>query len=265
MRPRRRQPSRASWTQLDSPQSLNSYIDATSRRYGTATVPLTWFNTLLGIILIPFFIVTVETLWVTLAQATVYDSFWRTPQFWFFTLGIAIWIPFYFGFRGPKMVYLYVFGHEWTHAICALLCGGKLLRRPYITSSGGEVVTNKNNLFISLSPYLIPFYSVIVGVGFWALQWFVDVGPVGERFFFGAMGFTLAYHLTFTVRMSLRTQPDLEQNGVFFSLVFILFINLLVLAALFVFAAPTVEWGPFLSKWWETVRNLGPRMAALMG
>ena len=45
-----------------------------------------------------------------------------------------------------------------------------------------------------------------------------------------SVGITWCFHLTFTSWMITKNQPDLKQNGTFFSLVFIYFINLMILS-----------------------------------
>lgn len=197
-----------------------------------------------------------ETFFRSLAQVTREHEFWRTAPFWFFHLGIALWIVVLSGLRGPKMIWMYVLGHEYTHAAFALACGGKILKAPTVTARGGEVVTTKNNVLISLSPYFVPFYSVIAALIYGGLQLLFDFGAVHERAFFSAIGFTWAFHMTFTFLMVLRSQPDLQQYGTFFSLVIIVLINVLIISGLFVTASPTVNWSSFGQAWWENVREL---------
>ena len=219
-------------------------------------IPLTWKTSFVGVLLAPLVAITMLTFLRTLTQVTMNDEFWRTPQFFFFHLGIVLWLVVLVGLRGPRMIWWYVLGHEYTHAAAALCCGGKILGWPVVTSSGGQVLTNKNNVFISLAPYLVPFYSVIATAIYVSLHFFFKIEPIHERLFFGVIGFTLAFHLTFTFLMVTRSQPDLENYGVFFSLVFILLINILIISALFVTASPTVDWHGFGIEWWEVVCEL---------
>lgn len=245
------------------PQSLHAYVDGAIARTQPGRIQFSPLSLFLGIVLIPLVWVTLSTVWNAVATVTVQHSFWKTPQFWFFHMGIALWILFYIGFRGPFMVFAYVFGHEWTHAFFAVICGGKLLSRPVITSNGGEVVTTKNNVIISLSPYFVPFYSVLLGLLYLVLGFFFELGTDSERWFYGLTGFSWGFHITFTFWMLARSQPDLQHNGRFFSLSFIALVNVLILAALFVMASPTVGWAEFAYSWWSTVQELGARLWAL--
>jgi len=232
-------------------------VDQAVEDNGPVWVPRTWINTLIALALAPLLWITAKSLWVTFAEATVHHQFWRTAPFWFFAVGIAIWVIFYIGLRGPVMVWLYVFGHEWTHAMFAKLSGADVLEAPVVTSRGGQVVTNKNNILISLSPYFFPFYSIFLAIIYGLLGLAFDMSPFAHKVVYTLMGFTWSFHITFTVWMVIRSQPDLEINGTFFSLVFIILVNLLMLTGLLVLTAPSVEWGSFLKVWgyhaWELI------------
>ncbi|MGH8022894.1 MAG: M50 family metallopeptidase, partial [Limisphaerales bacterium] len=81
----------------------------------------------------------------------------------------ATWVPFLAGiacwgvifFLLPRPMWIYVFGHELTHALWAWLFGGRV-KRMKITSSGGHVVVTRNNFLITLAPYFFPLYAVMV-------------------------------------------------------------------------------------------------------
>ncbi|MEM7010908.1 MAG: hypothetical protein AAF585_05430 [Verrucomicrobiota bacterium] len=233
---------------------LSAFADGIVQDSGPVGIPLTWKTSAIGVVLIPLVLITWQTFLSSVKQATLNDEFWREPQFWFFHMGIVMWIVVLAGLRGKAMIWMYVLGHEYTHAIAALCCGGKLFGWPVVTSSGGQVLTNKNNVFISLAPYMVPIYSVVATLIYALLHLFLEIGPIYERAFFGVIGFTWAFHLTFTFLMVTRSQPDLQNYGVFFSLVFIVLVNLLIVSALFVTASPTMEWAEFGAQWWGNVK-----------
>ena len=58
-------------------------------------------------------------------------------------------------------MWIYVLGHELTHALWTWLFGGKV-KKMKVSSSGGHVVISKTNFFIALAPYFFPLYAVIV-------------------------------------------------------------------------------------------------------
>ena len=64
-------------------------------------------------------------------------------------------------------MWIYVFGHELTHALWTWLFGGQV-KKMKVSSSGGHVIISKTNFLIALAPYFFPLYAVIV-VGVFAL------------------------------------------------------------------------------------------------
>ncbi len=213
-----------------------------------------------GLALIPVLWVTVESFFMSFAHAARTGSFWRTEEFWFFMLGMIGWLVLFFGLRGRPMMWLYVAGHELTHAVFVLICGGNV-KKLRITSEGGHVVTNKNNILISLSPYFVPFYSVIVIAVWWLLERFVFHFNAGHDWIlFGAIGLTWSFHLSFTVWMIAREQPDLQQNGVFFSLMLIGLINALTISGMLIVASPTLSASYYTHTWVHNLYTFGARL-----
>jgi len=229
-------------------------------------IPITWLNTVIGLMLLPVAWVTTQTFFTLLGRSAEQDEVWRTPPVVLFGWGLVVWLAAFWAGLRPR--YVYVLGHELTHALFVLLCGGKIhdLR---VTAEGGHVVTDKNNLLISLSPYFVPFWSLAAVTAYGLLGMGVDLGSVqhvrlGEwRLSLGmdaalsfVLGYTWGLHLSFTLWMVTRDQPDLQQNGTFFSLVFIYFINLVLILSLFVLAAPGVASGDLMDVWLHHLRGV---------
>ena len=135
-------------------------------------IPVTWIKNLAGVLLLPLCVVSTITFFESFASAALEGAFWKTPEFWFFNLGMALWLIAFWGL--PRPVRLYVFGHEMTHALFVYLCGGRV-EEFKVTGAGGHVVTDKNNMLISLSPYFVPFYTVIAVLAFILLGAFFDL------------------------------------------------------------------------------------------
>lgn len=193
---------------------------------------------LLGMLLLPLAWVTTWTFLRTFSQATVHQGFWQSPQFWYFTVGALVMLGWFWSrLAQPFFLYLYVFGHELTHAAFVKCFGGKILDIDW-GSEGGYVTTDKTNWVIALSPYFIPFWSIIAVIVYVGATLFWEILPVGNCVFYGVMGATWAFHLAWTLWMIPRDQPDLSETGTFLSLVLIYFGNLVVLIALLCFAAP---------------------------
>jgi hypothetical protein len=254
----------------DRKQSLRSQTAGWGPR-PPVLVPVTWLNTALGLALLPLAVITTMAFFSSFALAAVGQSAWRNAPFWFFCWGLIIWLAaFMFGLR-PR--YLYVLGHELTHALFVVLSGGRI-HEFRVAPEGGHVIADKNNLLISLSPYIVPLWSLVVTAlyGLACSVW--DLGRTYQGVWFGhgafrwdwllffVLGYTWGLHLTFTAWMITREQPDLRRNGTFFSLVLIYFINLLLISSLLITASPDLRWDEFVGEW---VRHLKSATALVSG
>jgi len=152
-----------------------------------------------------------------------------------------------------KPVRTYVFGHELTHALAGLLSGARL-KKFKVSASGGSVELTKTNVFITLAPYFIPIYTVLLIVIFWAGGKFWELEQYRPVFLFLA-GFTLSFHFGLTHFALMQGQSDLKHFGVFFSGVLIVLINCLVLVALFkaLFPGEVGLKHYFLNSWGKTL------------
>lgn len=253
-KPRRRKPARADAT-VESMLASRT-VDNPVRPPREFT--LTSLYRLIGwIFLLPACVITTHAFAIGFGDS-MGNSFWRTPAFWFFGMGMVLWIIAFLAL--PRPVLLYVWAHEMTHAIFVILCGGKV-RHIDCTSEGGYVLTDKNNVLISLAPYFFPFYTVIVVPVCLLIGGAVDltvrlplpvVGDYGFRplwAVFLLIGITWGFHMTFTIWMIGKDQPDLRINGVFFSLTLIYLVNALVLAFLLIVASPDVSLTQFSQTW----------------
>lgn len=213
-----------------------------------------------GLFLVPLCWILFETFLVLLQADTLAASYWRSREFAFFGLGAALWLVLFLFARCRAMLWLYVAGHELTHALFVWICRGRV-GRVHISAKGGHILTNRNNFLISLSPYFFPFHSAVV-IAAWFLGCWVVAGrcrpdPV---WLYGMIGLTWMFHLTFTVWMILREQPDVEQNGRLFSFTVIFAANVLLLSGMLVVASPTATFPGFFASFWENVRTFVPRV-----
>lgn len=138
-------------------------------------------------------------------------------------------LPFLLGCAGYPLVHflafrplrLYVFGHELTHALAAVLSGARV-RRFVVGRESGHVVVDRSNAFVALAPYFVPIYSVLV-LAAWRLAacWLPAAGL--EAPFSALMGATVAFHIVLTLDLlTVERQKDLVQaGGVVFSVAWI--------------------------------------------
>lgn len=203
----------------------------------SATVPTRWVKAVTGLFLLaPAWFLT-QTFFLAFAKATLDHHFWTTEEFWFFGVGAVMWIFLFFA--APRPMWVYVFGHELTHALWVWAMGGKV-RGMHVTKWGGHIIADRINTWIALAPYFFPIYSVLVIWLYWFTGLFTDVSGL-KLFLFGAIGFTWAFHITFTCLMISKGQSDLSYGGHFFSLIVIYLVNLAILSVMLIVASPGVS------------------------
>lgn len=186
----------------------------------------------LGAALLPFCWVTAWTFLCQFFQVTVKEGFWHSTEFWYFATGSLVMLGwFWSGLLQSFFLYLYVLGHELTHAFFVVIFRGKVTDF-HVSADGGYITTNKTNLVIALSPYFVPFWSTIFALIYLVARLFFHLTGEWDRAFYGITGVSWTFHMVWTLWMIPRDQPDLKENGTFLSLVIILLGNLLVLVAL---------------------------------
>jgi hypothetical protein len=183
---------------------------------------------LIGLVLAPFVAAEVWTL-IDLARAAAPAGEWHAAWFVSFAAGFVAWL-FIFIFL-PRTLWLYVLGHEFTHALAAMLAGGKVMAFK-VSSKGGHVMTDKVNWWIALSPYFVPIYALV-----WMALWLtIDFyHPLREYLpilYFG-IGLFWSFHLTFTASVLHGQQSDISREGFVFAGVIIALTNLLTVLLLF--------------------------------
>jgi hypothetical protein len=99
------------------------------------------------------------------------------------------------------------------------------------------VLTDRVNWWIALSPYFVPIYALIWMALWLTVNFYHSLRPWQPILYFG-IGLFWAFHLTFTASMAHRRQTDLSGQGVFFSFVIILLVNLFAFLLLLSLLAP---------------------------
>jgi hypothetical protein len=125
-------------------------------------------------------------------------------------------------------MWLYVLGHESTHAIWTWIFGGEV-KQFKAASTGGHVVATRTNFLIALAPYFFPFYAVLVVVVFFVGDLFWRWRAAYLPWFHLLLGAAYAFHITLTWEILKRRQTDITSEGRIFSAVVIFLGNALVL------------------------------------
>lgn len=222
-------------------------------------VPTKWVKFIFALFLLPLCAVLSQTFFTSFARATVAERLWAGEEFWFFSLGVLLWLIAFFGL--PRPIVLYVFGHELTHAVWVWLMGGRVSHFR-VGRDGGHILTDKNNFLIALAPYFFPIYSILVLGLYGGLSLFVNVQPYG-RLLYALVGVTWAFHFTFTCWMIPKNQSDLRDNGTIFSLVVIYLMNLLLLGVMLIVASPNITFISFGNDMVRNIANFSHEVVAL--
>lgn len=149
-------------------------------------------------------------------------------SWWLYALGGVVYIAVERLIKKP--MWLYVVGHELTHAISGILSGAQV-HSFKATAKGGEVRLSKSNVFIALSPYIVPLYAVVL-IGLYALARIFYPRPEITWGFQILLGAALAFHLSLTFAAFHSHQSDLKVVGFFLSAVLIALGNSLILGVL---------------------------------
>ena len=201
---------------------------------------LKWFKFIVGLLLLPVCAGAAFALWKVMLASGRADTTWVMML-----AGAGCWMVIFFIL--PKPMWIYVFGHELTHALWAWLFGGEI-KRMKVTSKGGHVIVTKTNFLIALAPYFFPLYAAIV-VGVFAaghLIWNWRSYLIVFHLFLGA---AYAFHVTLTFFILQTRQTDITEHGHLFSATIIFLGNVLLL----VFGLPllTAETSvPAALHWW---------------
>lgn len=228
------------------------------------------YNTLIGLSLLPFAWLFTLSLFSLFSHAKIGGGgvpFWMSHEFLMFALGGALWLGWFFFslwvWKEPRPLRVYVWGHEMMHAIWAKIFGGQIKDFEGWNRDGGYIVTDKYNFWIALVPYLYPFYSVPVLAAWGVASCYGEAWEYRE-WFFGLLGLTWMFHLSFTLWMLPRGQSDLLGPGRVFSLVWIYLVNLLLIVAFIITLAPEVTWTGYAHECWVNARQFYERVGALL-
>jgi hypothetical protein len=93
-------------------------------------------------------------------------------------------------------------------------------------------VTDRVNWWITLSPYFVPLYALIWMAVWLSIDFYYPLKAWQPILYFG-LGIFWCFHLTFTASMVHLGQTDLSSQGLIFSIVIILLINLVFFLFLF--------------------------------
>jgi len=154
-----------------------------------------------------------------------HNSFYE-PLFYGIGIYIALWI---FIFSSGKGSWFLTLEHELTHVIFALLTFHKIVDFKASNYSGGHTVfsgVSRGNWLITIAPYFFPTFSmVIVGLLYFAKSSYYYI-------LVAILGYSIIYHIHSTIEETSLSQPDIQEVGLLFAVLFLPGANLLALIGL---------------------------------
>ncbi len=204
------------------------------------------FKFTLAVLSIPFLISVSYALYDELGKIYSLDQNQR-----YFLLGAAAYLVVHIILFKPN--FLYIFGHELTHAFATFISFGKV-KSFKVSKKGGEVKTTKVNIFINLAPYFFPTYTLLLSLAWVIAKKFWRIDDLIYGFLF-TLGFTLVFHFVMTVEFLKTKQPDLIKSGYLFSLALIYLANISVAAFIMNLIFPEVSFKSYLNTSYVVARD----------
>jgi len=173
--------------------------------------------------------------------------------------GALCWLAIYLLL--PRPMWVYVVGHELTHAVWVWLFGGSV-KKFKVGSSGGHVIVDKTNFLIALSPYFFPLYAVLVIVVF-LLGHLVWNWRDFFIWFHLLIGAAYAFHVTLTGHVLKTEQSDITSQGYLFSAAVIFLGNVMVLLVGLPLLTAKVDLTTMLGWWFENTGQVIHRIGTM--
>jgi hypothetical protein len=167
-----------------------------------------WAKLLIAVLLLPVCAGALGALTLVLRASGQADTIWIPG-----IAGAGCWLAVYLLL--PKPMWLYVVGHEFTHALWTWGMGGKV-KKFKVSSKGGHVIVTRTNFLIALAPYFFPLYAVLVVLFFMLGNMVWDWNRYAPWFHL-LLGAAYAFHVTLTFHVLKQSQTDITSQGWLFS------------------------------------------------
>jgi len=131
--------------------------------------------------------------------------------------GMLLWLLF-----GRFLRFFHVFEHEVTHLVTGLLFFIQP-RQLVASESGGRMEMYGNNFIVSLAPYFVPLFSLVLMVLMPLLDSTVSVYACS------LLGLATGYHIITNLQEFSLQQPDIRSHGRVFSTIICLWGNVMAL------------------------------------
>ncbi len=157
----------------------------------------------------------------------IFSTAYKPMLPYYFLAGGLSYLTMHLLFKKPILTY--VFGHELTHALFAVLFGGSV-KSFQAGERGGRVTVTKSNFIITLAPYFFPLYTAIAILFYGLAAAAGSAGGVGLSVF--VVGASFSFHIVLTSVFLQEDQSDIREHGAFFSFPLIYLFNIVFAAFL---------------------------------
>lgn len=179
-----------------------------------------WF---IGILLLPGAYVLSRTAYDLMCLGQPASDAMLPPSMTAICIGFCLWLIVFFFL--PRPVRAYILAHELSHALWGALTGARV-RAIRVSRQTGSVTLSHTNVLTVLAPYFFPLYTIAAIALFYVAGLFIDTRPF-RLAWLGLVGFTWAFHLSFTLLSLFQHQSDVQRYGRLFSYTIIYALNVL--------------------------------------
>ncbi len=214
-----RQCNRDAWDKTYRVQVSSEYWEDECQEFSFMDLPRrTRFirHAVATLILLPLALITAMSLCDQLAHASGSLNILFSIPVWYALMGAAVWVVLGSSrLFTSSLLYLYVLGHELTHAL-AVICSRGSIHAFKADLDGGYIQTDKNNIFISLSPYFLPLWAMLWGL-VWGVTYLFWPTVTCQALLYSGLGFWWCFHLFWTAWIIPKDQPFSYILPIFFS------------------------------------------------
>jgi len=197
-----------------------------------------------GLVLLPCCVAATRTFLFVISAPGLAGRQIPAPPVLAMTGGFILWLAVFALL--PRPTRMYVLAHELSHAIWGVAFEARVSGMR-VSKNSGHVKLSKHNFVVALAPYFFPLYTVAAILCYWLLAVFVDV-----RGFYLAwlalIGFTLGFHLSFTLDALSSPQSDIREYGRLFSYSLIYLLCILEVTLLTAVVSPSVTLEVFVKQ-----------------
>ena len=176
----------------------------------------------------------------------LFSNYQKLNETMFYSLiGFIFFTGFYLLTGQP--VRTYIIAHELSHMIFAIFTGTRI-KSVSFRKDNSYVKTGGSNVFVSLGPYILPLYSIVLILIYKMILIIIGYSKFISIIFYFIIGAGYSFHILSTVHYLKYDQPDMKRYGYFFSLTFVMVWLIVISALLFSLMFSKVELVTYLLK-----------------